>query len=313
MITTLLRLVPQTRIINNYPRCSLRNARIVSGLRSFQLDSSNPFVEKYREKLRQKAGQSNPPLISSGLQDIRLGASSVEELREIYHKQQRPQSELCQKPEPQKELPSDTPISTGPAEASPARSPGPRFAPLKTLSSYIDVEKISLRDVKEIELIWSARNNSDPACLYATIPCQVYQRMHQTARSNPMFVLPLPRGESGVEMHLLQWAFPESNISYVMITSLGEYKLKGEYSRPHTVLSHFSDLSQNKAIVLMRGEIENNRISFDDATLLAMSLQKFYAAKDTEDYGKRKQDMINSFTRGDGFDISSLIEETDRL
>src|SRR5260370_901349 len=68
---------------------------------------------------------------------------------------------------------------------------------IKTLSSYLDLEKTRELPHKELEAIWRLRHVNDPQSLCAVIPLDVYKTIEATAKKHPHFVLPLPKEEHG--------------------------------------------------------------------------------------------------------------------
>jgi ATP synthase mitochondrial F1 complex assembly factor 1 len=179
----------------------------------------------------------------------------------------------------------------------------------------VDVDKLRQHtDSKEIELIWRAGHTKD-SLICAVIPSPIYRRMTSVARDHPMFILPLPR-DNGVEMHFMQFKFPEANVTHILFTSLLEYKTHGEFARPHTTVMHFEDLSEEKGIVLMRGEVDGDQrgISLDDARTLLIGVQKLYGAKMESERGPKRRKLIENFTRGSQeFDIRELADELNRI
>jgi ATP synthase F1 complex assembly factor 1 len=130
-----------------------------------------------------------------------------------------------------------------------------------------------------------------------------------------MFILPLPR-DTGIEMHFLQFKFPEQNVTHILFTSLLEYKTHGEYARPHTTVIHFEDLAEEKGIVLMRGEVESEQrgIGLADARTLVMGVQKWYGADEGSERGRVRRGLIEEFSKGsDEFDIRKLMDELNRI
>jgi len=130
-----------------------------------------------------------------------------------------------------------------------------------------------------------------------------------------MFILPLPR-QSGVEMHFMQFKFPERNVTHILFTSLLEYKTHGEFARPHTTVMAFEDLAEEKGIVLMRGEVdaEQRGIGLDDARTLVIGVQKLYGAEETSERGMVRRKLIQEFSKGsEEFDITRLMDELNRI
>jgi len=135
------------------------------------------------------------------------------------------------------------------------------------------------------------------------------------ARKHPMFILPLPR-ETGIEMHFMQFKFPERNVSHLLFTSLLEYKIHGEFARPHTTIMHFEDLKDEKGIVLMRGEVDvqQKAIGLDEASALVMSVQRLYGADERSEGGRNRRTLIEAFTKGsEEFNVDKLMDELSRI
>ncbi|EMR11500.1 hypothetical protein PNEG_00513 [Pneumocystis murina B123] len=149
---------------------------------------------------------------------------------------------------------------------------------IKTLSFYIDIEKIRSYNVKEIELIWKACHSQNDHSLCGLIPSQKFEIMEKNAKKYNMFILPINHAQ-GIEMHFLQWFFVNDFTKYILITSLLEYKAKGEFARPHTFISYYTDLSSDKNIVLMKGELEKNRgITMNDLRIIIFQIEIFFSA-----------------------------------
>jgi ATP synthase F1 complex assembly factor 1 len=188
-------------------------------------------------------------------------------------------------------------------------------SPIKTLSSFVDVAKLRKHtDPKEIELIWRAGHTKD-SLICAVIPKQIYTCMTSVARDHPMFIIPLPR-ENGIEMHFMQFKFPEANVTHILFTSLLEFKTHGEFARPHTTVMHFEDLAEEKGIVLMRGEIDVGQrvVGLDDARMLMMGVQKLYGAEAESERGTNRRKLIEEFSKGaEEFDIKILMDELNRI
>jgi ATP synthase F1 complex assembly factor 1 len=238
--------------------------------------------------------------------------SSISELREIYKPKIDSLKKKMARP-PSKIITHKSPATS--SFSSPKTSVPPVVSPIKTLASYIDIEKLQKHtDTKEIELIWRAGHTKD-SLICAVIPTPIYTRMASLARDHPIFILPLPR-ENGVEMHFMQFKFPEANVTHILFTSLLEYKTHGEFARPHTTVMHFEDLAAVTEIVLMRGEIDSGQrvIGLDDARMLVMSVQKLYGADAESERGKNRRKLIEEFTKGaQEFDVKRLMDELNRI
>jgi len=210
--------------------------------------------------------------------------------------------------EPISPFPPPPPPPRIPSERKQSSTPG-----IKTLSSYLDVEKTRALPQKELEAIWRLRHVNDAQSLCATIPLSVYQKMEATAKKYPQFILPLAKpGDQADEIHFLQWAFPAENTVSVIFTHLAEFKLRGEYSQPHTTITHHLELAEDKEVVLLQGQVVEGRgVSVDEAKWLVMCLQKFYGM--TTDGSKRKE-LLELFGKGDAaFKVEELVAEAERI
>ncbi len=159
--------------------------------------------------------------------------------------------------------------------------------------------------------MWRLRHASDPQSLCAVIPQPTYNRIEATARRHPQFILPLPRGEQGAEIHFLQWTFPSPTTTTVLFTHLAEFKLRGEYAQPHTTITHHLDLSGLKKLVLLQGTVVEGRgITVDEGKWLLMCLQKFYGGQEKVERKK----LLEQFSQGDGgFKVEELLEEAEKI
>jgi ATP synthase F1 complex assembly factor 1 len=179
------------------------------------------------------------------------------------------------------------------------------------------------------QTLHTAKSQSSPnRYLSATIPSEIYNLMLASAKAHPIFVLPLPRPNGGVEYFFIQWTFYDDGLSTVIFTSLEEYKLKGTWARSFLTLTHWTDLSEPSGAVLMRGEItsttppkatirglpgakeekgvasgseggERYLLTLPDAQLLLLGLQRFYNLEsgDKADRGERKE-VLEGFSAG---------------
>ena len=183
---------------------------------------------------------------------------------------------------------------------------------IKLLSSFIDLPKTLELPQKEIEYIWRLRHASDPGSLCAVIPQTTYSRIEATAKRHPQFILPLPREAQGAEIHFLQWTFPTPTTATVLFTHLAEFKLRGEFSQPHTTVTHHLDLAEPKGLVLLQGSVVDGRgITVDEGKWLLMCLQKFYGGG--EEKAERKK-LLEQFSQGDGdFKVEELLEEAEKI
>lgn len=289
---------------------------------------SSSVLDRYQSKLEQKAREE--------------GKRNVEELRDAYkekieHLRQKaivpganapfqtatepPQVPYQAPPPPTSQLqqesneasPSSSSASTS-ARASASSRSG-----VRTLDSFIDVEKVATLPQEEIETLWRLRHVRDAQSLCAVMKTETFDRIASTARKHPQFILPIPRAGQGAEIHFMQWTFPSPTTVTVLFTHLAEFKLRGEFAQPHTTVTHHLDMSGGNGLVLMEGRVMEDRgVSVDEAKWLLMCLQKFYGFEAHSESAKesynRRQRLMEQFSGGDeAFRIEDLLEEAEKV
>jgi len=248
----------------------------------------------------------------------REGLRDINELKEAYKDKIQNLKKNASIPIP---IPSTAPQSSAssspfPPPPSPPQIPAEKLPPstkgIKTLSAYLDLEKTRALPQKELEAIWRLRHVNDAQSLCAVIPIEVYKTLEATAKKHPHFILPLPKEGQGAEIHFLQWTFPAENTVTVLFTHLAEFKLRVEFSQPHTTITHHLELAEDKGVVLLQGQVVEGRgVSVDEAKWLVMCLQKFYGFGGEKSERKR---LLELFGKGDAaFKIEDLVEEAEKI
>ncbi|KAH8703010.1 ATP11 protein-domain-containing protein, partial [Phaeosphaeriaceae sp. PMI808] len=202
---------------------------------------------------------------------------------------------------------------------------------IKKLGAFLDLKRVRSLGWSEIEMVWRLRHASSESSLCATIPASTYGRIAETARAHPCFVLPLlahPQTASlnevvaekkedekrqGVTLHYVEWAFPTLEAATVMITQLDEFKRQGKFAVPHTSATLHLELAKSNDVVLLQGQVaEDKGIGSDEAQLLIMLIQKFYAAEMVTNSGRRRLRLLQQFTEGSkDFDVGELVKEAE--
>ncbi|KAK3712552.1 hypothetical protein LTR37_008995 [Vermiconidia calcicola] len=301
-------------------RCYQRRWAQVHDVRFLSQHQQKKVLEKYKEKLDRKAKEK-------GLKDVdELKEVYSDKIQELRQKAIIPGANASLDPQPPPTPPQTS--SSIPFQAPPP--PQPQQTPqapqvpkskdgIKTLSSFIDVEKTSELPPKEIETIWRLRHVKDPNSLCAVMKTDTFRRIANTARKHPQFILPLPREGQGAEIHFLQWTFPSPTTATVLFTHLAEFKLRGEFAQPHTTVTHHLDLADKNGLVMLEGRVMENRgMTVEEGKWLLMCLQKFYGfeahtetAKENADRRKR---LMEQFSGGDeSFKVEELLEEAEKV
>ncbi|KFA62798.1 hypothetical protein S40285_03831 [Stachybotrys chlorohalonatus IBT 40285] len=258
----------------------------VHDLRFLTTNPAQPILDKYREKLDRKARQE--------------GHKSIEDLKAAYDDKIRAQRKKDAIETPVLDV-LDKPVSRSPpAAASEPRPQAPAAkAPrepsekptVKSLADLLDLDKFRALPDQELTTVWRLRYASSPQSLCAVIPAATYRAMAGLAQKTPQFILPVPHVGQGAEIHFLQWTFDAaSKTSTVLFTQLAEYKNRGEFSQPHTTITHHLDLIDERGLVLMQGQVMDGRgVQPDQAKWLIMCLQKFYGGWEADQSGVEGQ------------------------
>ncbi|KAL5122017.1 hypothetical protein ACEQ8H_000233 [Pleosporales sp. CAS-2024a] len=285
-------------------------------------------LAKYREKLEKAAKEKGLSHVSE------LQAQYKDKIEQLRREAIVPGATgpLTPPPSPETSASPSNAKSPWPAPPPPPTPPNSAAAPapppgVKTLNSFLDVEKIRQLPLKEVEALWRLRHARNPQSLHFAVPAHVFRSLLSTAKQNPSFVLPIPREipvedadpaqetpqtQQAAELHYLQFAHPHVDTTTLLFTSLAEYKLRGEFASPHTTVTFHQELADSHHVVLGQGlVVENKGISVDEARWLVMCMQKFYVQSEE---GRGRRELLNMFTRGDNaFQVERLIDEAEKI
>lgn len=281
----------------------LRRSPLSLPFRRFK-STSEQILSQYKAKLNLKAKE--------------LGVQNIDELKIKLKDELEEKKKTFNQMDPLKELEEyekrqSAEFENAKSKVIKVRSPIDKDAPkvpYKTMSSYVDVDKMRELPRKEIEFLWKARFISKDRNLHAVVQDVQFANIYANAFKNPSFILPLPKNNEGYEMHFVQWSFVGPHTTHCMLTTVAEYKLHKEYAKPHTTLMFHQEL-RDQGVVLMNGQVETeSALSMDEALLLVMNVQRFYGDIGNPDNSRRKYELLRAFTVGDDlFDMDELIKE----
>ena len=168
------------------------------------------------------------------------------------------------------------------------------------LDDILKIDQLRDKSTEEIGHIWTEYFKSKQS-INAVIPKEIYERISSRAHECPTFIYPLVK-EQGYEFILAQ--FQDNQCFF---TSLLSYQVHGENSPWQMNLTHYTELKDDKGIVLMLGEIDQEKMNVLEAQCLAQQLQMFYATADEERFN-----LVYMFNKDpDKFKYMDIIKEVE--
>jgi len=229
----------------------------------------NPFFDKYAEKIA-KLQKTNPEEFLN-----RMEAKS-------------------QKDQPAKPKDFSLPGTAKPSVTSPVRE--------KSLNTIMKVELLADKTAEEIAQIWSEHYASKDA-VAAVIPVETYKIMQERFKEFNTFLFPLPR-DMGYEFIVVQFLGHEAHFS-----TLINYQAHKENAPECLSMVHYTELAEEKGIVLMVGEYDKDVINPREAKCLADQVEIYYSRP-----SETKLDLLNKFTKSPQyFNHMDLINEMNNL
>ncbi|KAH9523694.1 ATP synthase mitochondrial F1 complex assembly factor 1 [Bulinus truncatus] len=207
---------------------------------------ANPFFNKYKLKLDHLQSQ-NPDEYESKIKEL---ADRLKPKKKLDCESQKLQP-------PQTVLPSDV------AKA------GVGMAKTQGLDSIMKVDLIRDKTAEEITQIWNEYHQGKD-CLYAVLKANVYQNLLIKSRECPIFVYAIPRNE-GYEFILSQ--FDKHDVYF---TPLSMFQLIKENAPPCLTLNHYTELLEDKGIILMTGKYDSKVLKRELALGLVNQMSVFY-------------------------------------
>lgn len=200
----------------------------------------------------------------------------------------------------------NSPFPTWPSLENPVqtKSGSAAFTKRKTLDAVMKLDQIAGKTSEEISYIWlEYHKNVSDNTLSAVIPTEQYGKIHELSTKCPVFVYCLPRS-GGVEFFLAQFSNDEC-----YFTPMVSYHAHKEEAPPSLSLMHYTDLSLDKGIVLLRGEFDKQIMNAAEAQCLVNQLQMYYGQSDDECVN-----LVKKFNHNpDQFDHMTLVQRLDNI
>ncbi|XP_068445669.1 ATP synthase mitochondrial F1 complex assembly factor 1 [Clinocottus analis] len=227
----------------------------------------NPYFSKYQDKI-QRLRSAKPKEFKTRVENRHEAKKDV-----LGHSKQ---AEFVRLMEQELENKDKVAASDGASEG---------FTKNKTLASILNLELIEDKTGEEVAELWM-KYYSTKDTISAVIPTQMYEVMWNRSKSCQMFLYALPQKE-GYEFFLGQWSGHELHF-----TSLINVQMVGENAPSQLILYHYTDLKDDKGVVLMTAELDPKFITVHQAQCLANQVQLFYATQRQETY-----QLVETFNR----------------
>ena len=134
----------------------------------------------------------------------------------------------------------------------------------KRLNDILKLELVFDKTVDEIGTIWTEYFKTKQS-ISAVIPGNIFDKVYTRSLSCPAFVYPLVK-DQGYEFMLGQFRDKQC-----FFTSLLNYQTHRENAPWHLNIAHYTELKEEKGIVLMLGEFDESKIyKFDSADPISL-------------------------------------------
>ncbi|XP_065216900.1 ATP synthase mitochondrial F1 complex assembly factor 1 [Planococcus citri] len=240
----------------------------------------NPYFDKYAGKLLEK--QKVAPEEFSSLLD------------NLKNEKEKQKQNVASVEETINPLPAGQPR---PAGSNPLKTS------TKTLNDILKLDKVKNEEPQVIEQMWLEYHKTKDSTIAASVPVNIYETLIQKSKKFPIFLVALPRNQ-GYEFIMLQF-----NGNEVHFTPLISYQTHKENAPGCLTLVYYSDLKEEKNLILLRGEYDKNVINAMEAQCLANQIQLYYGEND-----EKRTKLMERFTNHpDEFQHMDLIGELNTL
>lgn len=258
----------------------------------------NPYYSKYADKLKDAKHQSKDN------QKINLNSLSDEE------KKVKDKFIELEKKLDTKKTDDLSPDASSTNQSTSKSKPNK----IKKLDDVIKLELIKDLDKDEIKKIWFEYFKTKDNTLFACLDYQNYDLIEMNARKYPIFVFLLPVDNSDAktkpenlmnktDYQFVLVQFQKNQTLQCYFTPLAFFHAHRENAPAALVVNYYSDIKQDKQIVLMEGEYDDKIFNLLEAQCLTNQIQLFYANSD-------RQSLLNDFNNNPStFDYMNIVKE----
>jgi len=169
----------------------------------------------------------------------------------------------------------------------------------KTLDKVMKLELLQDKTAEEIGVIWTKHFAKLEDKICAVIPAETYKLMQQRFKEFNTFLFPIPR-KNGYEFVMVQFINNEAHF-----TTLISYQAHKENAPECLNLIHYTELMEEKGIVLMVGEYDKDTLGEGLSNLLAIQTLQYFGGNN-----QKNLNNLHRFTYGQSeFNALDLIAQ----
>lgn len=142
--------------------------------------------------------------------------------------------------------------------------------PSKSLEKIMKLELLQDKTAEEIAIIWTKHFAKLEDKICAVIPAETYKLMQQRFKQFNTFLFPVPR-KNGYEFIMAQFINNEAHF-----TTLISFQAHKENAPECLNIVHYTELMEEKGIVLMVGEYDKDTLGEGESNLLAIQTLQYF-------------------------------------
>eukprot|EP00088_Acartia_fossae_P036998 TRINITY_DN3818_c0_g1_i5.p1 TRINITY_DN3818_c0_g1~~TRINITY_DN3818_c0_g1_i5.p1 ORF type:complete len:293 (-),score=60.94 TRINITY_DN3818_c0_g1_i5:317-1195(-) len=145
----------------------------------------------------------------------------------------------------------------------------------KSLDKVVKLDLLKDKTPEEITEIWT-KHFSQQEKICAVIPAETYKKMQQRFQEFNTFLFPIPR-KNGYEFVMVQFQGNEAHF-----TTLINFQAHKENAPECLNMVHYTELMEEKGVVLMVGEYDKDTLGEGESNLLAIQTIQYYGGNNTK-------------------------------
>lgn len=145
----------------------------------------------------------------------------------------------------------------------------------KHLNELMKLEQLEGKSAEEVEAIWSEYHEKEAHRVASVMSASEWSLFSSSAKQSPLFVLPIKKPGGGYLSLLSQAQLP-----LILLTTVDEYRTQTVNAPAHLTITVYDELKESNGLVLLRGDIINDKtISKTEGRLLMELLRAFYGSE----------------------------------